>query len=72
MENGYIILVCIEIGILITIILCQFIHYKLEQRKVNKILKFFEKYKNKHSNKQLKDCINIIEQNKKGKINNGN
>lgn len=65
MKEGYIWLILIELAIIGLVFIIRYILKKIEERKVNKILKFIDKKskENKETEDKFKECLEIIKQN---------
>ena len=65
MKEGYIWLILIELVIIGLVFIIRYILKKIEERKVNKILKFIDKKskENKETEDKFKECLEIIKQN---------
>lgn len=65
MKEGYIWLILIELVIIGLVFIIRYILKKIEERKVNKILKFIDKKskESKETEDKFKECLEIIKQN---------
>lgn len=65
MKEGYIWLILIELAIIGLVFIIRYILKKIEERKVNKILKFIDKKskESKETEDKFKECLEIIKQN---------
>lgn len=65
MKEGYIWLILIELAIIGLVFIIRCILKKIEERKVNKILKFIDRKskEDKEAEERFKECIEIIKQN---------
>lgn len=65
MKEGYIWLILIELAIIGLVFIIRYILKKIEERKVNKILKFIDRKskEDKEAEERFKECIEIIKQN---------
>lgn len=65
MKEGYIWLILIELAIIGLVFIIRYILKKIEERKVNKILKFIDRKskEDKEAEERFKACIEIIKQN---------
>lgn len=65
MKEGYIWLILIELAIIGLVFIIRYILKKIEERKVNKILKFIDRKskEDKEAKERFKECIELIKQN---------
>jgi hypothetical protein len=65
MKEGYIWLILIELAIIGLVFIIRYILKKIEERKVNKILKFIDKKskESKETEAKFKECLEIVKQN---------
>lgn len=71
MERGFIIVIIFQLIFLSIIMLYKYVSHKQEQKKVNKIINSFNIKRDTEEYNRLRECINIIEMNRKGSTSNG-